>query len=113
MFKFLSRDRVDRQDALEKLWDAFEQVKNLELGGQVTNVKQSVTELLAQVTPGPLRAELDAEFIALTNIGNSFGIRHHGPKQQKLPGDAAVDYLFVRLASVIAFALRQTGRMTR
>lgn len=111
MSRFLSRDRGDRRDALEKLWDAFEQVRNLELGGQVTDVKQSSTRLLERVAPEPFRGELDAEFRALNKIGNSFSIRHHGGRQQQLPSDAAVDYLFVRLVSVIAFVLRQTGRM--
>lgn len=109
--RFLSRDRDDRQDALEKLWDAFEQVKNLELGGQITTIKQSVTQLLKRAAPKPFRRQLEAEFIALNNIGNSFSIRHHGGRQQQLPSDAAVDYLFIRLVSAISFILRQTGRM--
>jgi hypothetical protein len=113
MSRFLSRVPADRQDALEKLWDAFELVRNLEVGGQITQVKQSVTHLLNRAAPGSLRAELEAEFKALNDIGNSFSIRHHGGQQQALPSEAAVDYLFIRLASVIAFVLRQTGRMTK
>jgi hypothetical protein len=112
MTRFLSRAPGDRRDALEKLWDAFEQVKYIESGGQTKNVKQSVTRLLDRAAPGALRAELEAEFNALNQIGNNFSIRHHGGQQQPLPGDAAVDYLFIRLASVIAFVLRQTGRLT-
>jgi len=112
MTRFLSRAPSDRRDALEKLWDAFEMVKHIESGGQTHNVKQSVARLLDQAAPGPLRAELEAEFTALNTIGNSFSIRHHGGQQQTLPTDAAVDYVFVRLVSVIAFVLRQTGRLT-
>ena len=111
MTRFLSRAPGDRRDALEKLWDAFEMVKHIESGGQTRNIKQSVTRLLDQAVPGPLRAELEAEFTALNTIGNNFSIRHHGGQQQTLPTDAAVDYVFVRLASVIAFVLRQTGRL--
>lgn len=111
MTRFLSRAPGDRRDALEKLWDAFEMVKHIESGGQTRNVKQSVTRLLDRAAPGPLRAELEAEFTALTTIGNNFSIRHHGGQQQTLPTGAAVDYVFVRLASVIAFVLRQTGRL--
>jgi hypothetical protein len=111
MTRFLSRAPGDRRDALEKLWDAFEMVKHIESGGQTQNIKQSVTRLLDRAAPGPLRAELEAEFTALNTIGNNFSIRHHGGQQQTLPTDAAVDYVFVRLASVIAFVLRQTGRL--
>jgi hypothetical protein len=111
MTRFLSRAPGDRRDALEKLWDAFEMVKHIESGGQTQNTKQSVTRLLDRAAPGPLRAELEAEFTALNTIGNNFSIRHHGGQQQTLPTDAAVDYVFVRLASVIAFVLRQTGRL--
>jgi hypothetical protein len=111
MTRFLSRVPGDRRDALEKLWDAFEMVKHLESGGQIRNVKQSVTRLLDRAAPEPLRAELEAEFDALNKIGNNFSIRHHGGQQQTLPTDATVDYVFVRLASAIAFVLRQTGRL--
>lgn len=112
MTRFLSRAPSDRRDALEKLWDAFEHVKYIESGEQIRNMKQSVTHLLDRAAPGPLRTELEAEFAALNRIGNSFSIRHHGGQQQTLPSDAAVDYFFVRLAGVIAFVLRQTGRLT-
>jgi len=111
MTRFLSRAPGDRRDALEKLWDAFEMVKHIESGGQTQNVKQSVTRLLDRAASGPLRAELEAEFNSLNKIGNNFSIRHHGGQQQTLPTDAAVEYVFVRLASVIAFVLRQTGRL--
>ena len=110
MTRFLSRTPAEHQDALEKLWDAFEQLKRLEPG---KDTKQSVTQLLDRAAPGPFRAELDTEFKTLSTIGNGFGIRHHGPDQHPLPNDAAVDYLFIRLASAIAFVLRQTGRMSR
>jgi hypothetical protein len=112
MTRFLSHAPGDRRDALEKLWDAFEQVKYIESGGQTRDVKHSVTRLLDRAVPGPLRIEIEAEFNSLNQIGNSFSIRHHGGQQQTLPSDAAVDYLFIRLASVIALVLRQTGRLT-
>jgi hypothetical protein len=108
--RFLSRTPADRLDALEKLWDAFERLKTLELGGQLKN---SATQLLDRAAPEPFRTVLEAEFKALTDIGNKFTIRHHGHPQHALPGDAAVDYLFTRLLSLIAFILCQTGRMTR
>jgi len=109
MTRFLSRHEDDRQDALEKLWDAFERLKTLELGG---DKRASATTLLNRAAPDSrLREHLDAEASALTKIGNSFHIRHSEHDQEELPGPAAVDYLFIRLAALIAFLLRQTGRI--
>jgi hypothetical protein len=107
--RFLSRNKSDRQDALEKLWDAFERLKTLEFGG---DKKASIVALINRAAPNSgLRDHLDAEATALTRIGNSFHIRHSEHGQEELPGDPAVDYLFIRLAALIALLLRQTGRM--
>jgi len=108
MSRFLSRVPADRRDALEKLWDAFERLKTLELGGQKKN---SSAILLTKAAPEPFRARVEAEFAALTSIGNDFMIRHHEHDKHDLPNDAAVDYLFIRLATLVAFILRQTDRM--
>jgi hypothetical protein len=109
MTRFLSRSAADRQDALEKLWDAFERLKTLELGG---DKRASITALINRAAPDSgFREHLNAEADALTKIGNSFHIRHSEHDQEELPGPAAVDYLFIRLAALIAFLLRQTGRM--
>ncbi|MGV9324096.1 hypothetical protein [Streptosporangium sandarakinum] len=106
--RFLSRVPADRQDALEKLWDAFERLKTLELGGQKSN---SIARLLDNAAPGPFRSDLEKEFKALTDIGNRFRIRHHEHDQHTLPNDAAKDYMFIRCVSLIAHVLRRTGRM--
>ncbi|UUV32339.1 hypothetical protein NQK81_02475 [Amycolatopsis roodepoortensis] len=58
-----------------------------------------------------LRTVVEAEFLALTQVGNQFAIRHHECDAQQLPNDDTRDYLFVRLVSLIAFVLRRTGRM--
>jgi hypothetical protein len=107
--RFLSRNSSDRQDALEKLWDAFERLKTLELGG---DKHASMTALIDRAAPNSgLREHLSAEAKALTNIGNSFHIRHFEHGQEQLPGPGGVDYLFIRLVALIAFLLRQTHRM--
>ncbi|MEO3863262.1 hypothetical protein [Acrocarpospora sp. B8E8] len=106
--RFLSRIPAARQDAIEKLWDAFERLKTLERGGQK---KASLAELLQNAAPEPFRTELDNEFRVLTGVGNNFRIRHHEHDKHALPGGDARDYLFIRLVSIIAFVLRQTGRM--
>jgi hypothetical protein len=113
MVRFVSRHPEHRRDAVEKLWDGFERLKTLEFGAS-KDKKASVSELLDRSSFGSssYRDELEGEFKKLTGIGNKFGIRHHEHSQVALPNDAAVDYLFVRLASVIAYVLRATGRMT-
>ena len=109
MSRFQSRTPSDHQDALEKLWDSFERLKTLESGA---NKKASVAKLLDRSAPtAPLRAELESEFTALTRIGNNFTIRHHEHDRQELSDEYSRDYLFIRLAGLIAFVLRQTGRM--
>ncbi len=56
---------------------------------------------------------VEAEFSELTKIGNAFQIRHFEHEQSPLPTptETVVDYLFTRLAALIAYLLRQTGRM--
>ncbi|MGW2100010.1 hypothetical protein ACWCPX_20270 [Streptomyces olivaceoviridis] len=112
MARFLSREPADRRDALEKLWDAFERLKTLELGGGSLK-KTSASQLLTRAASGsePFRELLEAEFKTLTSIGNDFTIRHHEHDKEDVPTDAAIDYLFVRLTSVISVVLRHTGRM--
>lgn len=112
MVRFLSRDPSARRDALEKLWDAFERLKTLELGGGPLK-KSSASQPLTRAASGsePFRELLENEFKALTGIGNDFTIRHHEHDKEDVPTDAAIDYLFVRLTSVISVVLRHTGRM--
>jgi len=111
--RFQSRTPADRQDALEKLWDAFERMKTLESATDKNDKRNSANRLLDSATGvGPFRDQLESEFAALTAIGNKFRIRHHESYVPDLPNDRARDYLFIRLAAVIAFVLRQTGRMS-
>ncbi|MEU3543379.1 hypothetical protein [Streptomyces paromomycinus] len=109
---FVSRDPRDRRNAVEKLWDGFERLKTLELGSG-SSKKESASQLLDRAACGsePYRELLNSEFKMLTDTGNSFTIRHHEHGQAELPNSAAVDYLFVRLASVLSYVLRTTNRM--
>jgi hypothetical protein len=111
VIRFTSRNPQDRVDALEKLWDAFERLKTLELGGQKS---QSIRQLIDRAAPGsPFRDRLEAESSELTTIGNEFHIRHFEHNRSSLPTPTAtgVDYLFTRMLALIAYLLRQTGRM--
>jgi hypothetical protein len=105
--KFTSRDEPIRQEAMEKLWDAFERLKTLEGGDK----KTSVQALLANAIREPnLRARVEAELSELTSIGNSFMIRHTETTKTPISDSDHVDYLFHRMFAVIRLLLRTTNR---
>jgi hypothetical protein len=98
-----------RKDGLENLWDAFERLKTLEPG---TNKKQQADTLLNRAAPAgtKLREMLGAEAIALTNIGNTFQIRHFETSQEPLTTPEQIDCLIGRMFSFLRFVLKATGR---
>lgn len=109
--RFLSRDPQDRLDALKDLWDAFERLKTLERSGEK---KASLQQLMDRAAPAsPFRERLEAESAELTRIGNAFHIRHfeHDTAPLPEPATTTIDYLFTRMLALIAYLLRQTGRM--
>ena len=110
--RFRSAHVSDREDAVEKLWDAYERLKTLELGTN-GDKKRSAEQLVDRAAKGltDFRKVMNDEFSALNFIGNEFGIRHHSLQQKPLPGDDATDYLFARLLVLIEYVLRATGRL--
>ncbi len=96
-----------RRDALEKLWDAFERIKTLESG---KDKRQRASRLLDRVASGKFRQTLENEARELTDIGNSFRIRHSETCQEPLTSSTQVDYLFHRLFSFLRLVLFSTGR---
>ena len=107
--RFLSPKPEDRQDALEKLWDAFERLKTLEPGA---NKRAQADALLDRVAaPGSgFRDALGREAAQLTSIGNSFRIRHSETTQEALTSPDQVDYLFTRMFAFLRVILKGTGR---
>lgn len=100
---------TDWQDALEKLWDAFERLKTLEPG---SNKKAQADALLNRVAPpgSKLREMLGEEAQALTAIGNTFRIRHSETTQELLTAPEQADYLFARMFAFVRLILKTTGR---
>jgi hypothetical protein len=108
--RFLSPHPADRQDALEKLWDAFERIKTLEQG---SNKKETAGRLLDRTSSAPkFRQFLESEAKALTDIGNSLRIRHSELDKEPVQDAKQVDYLFHRLFSFLHLLLRATSRAT-
>jgi len=105
--KFLNRDPKVRRESLERLWDCWERLKSLETP---QNKKQSVIALLDKAADDPsFRKLLDDEARALTDIGNSFHIRHSEVTQSTVTDSCHIDYLFHRLFSMIQLLLKKRG----
>jgi hypothetical protein len=92
-----------RAEAAEKLWDAWERLKSLDVQG---DKRLSVGQLLDRASPEPVfRAYLEVEAKLLTEIGNKFHIRHFETDQISLSQPEQLDYLFHRLYALIHFLL--------
>lgn len=107
--RFLSPKPEDRQDALEKLWDAFERLKTLEPGANKRAQAEAMLDRVATPDSG-FREALGREAAELTSIGNSFRIRHSETTQETLTSLDQVDYLFTRMFAFVRVILRGTGR---
>lgn len=101
--KFLNPSASIRREAVERLWDSWERLKSLDSPG---NKKQSIESLLLRAAPdAEFRSALEAEARALTEIGNSFHIRHFEVTQSAVTDSAHIDYLFHRLYSLVVLLL--------
>lgn len=94
-----------RQDSVEKIWDALERLKTY-----YTNLdkRSSVTKVVNDMGNG--KSEFieifNAEFRALTDIGNDFRIRHHETNKTDITDNRHYDYFFNRCLSLIALAIQ-------
>lgn len=106
--RFCSPDPVVRKESLERLWGAWERLKTLYPGD-----KRASTESLLAAAIGEqvFRERVEAEARELTNIGNSFMIRHTETNKTPIDSEQQVDYLFHRLFALIWLLLRETGRL--
>ncbi len=102
-------DEDNQRDALEKLWDAFERLKTLESGSSKRAQADALLDK-AMTHSQKFRQLLADEAKALTNIGNTYRIRHSETAQEKVETAPQNDYLYTRMFSFIRFILKQTGR---
>jgi hypothetical protein len=106
--KFLNRSLDVRRESLEKLWDAWERLKTIEVAG---DKKASIKALLDKVSNEPVfRGKLEAEAQELTAIGNTFMIRHTETGKIPIVESEQVDYFFHRMFAMVRLVLRATGR---
>ncbi|MBQ8611426.1 MAG: hypothetical protein IJ412_06920 [Oscillospiraceae bacterium] len=95
----------DRKDAVEKIWDALERMKTYYSG---MDKKDSAAKIVNDVSGGvpEFVALFNAEFKALTDIGNNFRIRHHETNRTDITDLNHYDYFFNRCLSLIVLALQ-------
>jgi len=106
--KFLHHALDVRRESLEKLWDAWERLKTIEAG---KDKKASAKALLDKAATEPnFRSKLEQEARELTEIGNTFMIRHTETDKVPIVDSVQVDYLFHRMFSIIRLLLKQSGR---
>lgn len=93
------------RDAVEKIWDALERLKTYYTS---LDKKASTLKIVADMANG--QAEFvglfNAEFKALTDIGNNFRIRHHETSKIDITDTRHYDYFFNRCLSLIALAIQ-------
>ena len=101
--KFLNPDTKIRKEAIERLWDCWERIKTLE---DSTDKKKSISILLDKAsTDSDTRSLLEEEARKLTDIGNTFHIRHSEVTQIVISNNSIIDYLFYRLFAFIQMLL--------
>jgi hypothetical protein len=101
--KFLHPDKEIRKEAVERLWDAWERLKSI----NDTDKKKSVEKLLNRAAvEKKFRGLLEEEARKLTDIGNSFHIRHSEVTQTAIENPLHLDYLFHRLFSIIILFIK-------
>lgn len=104
--KFADPDPLVRREGLERLCDSWERLKSL----PGPNKKTSMQQLLNVVTSDPvLHQRLNDEAYVLTEISNSYFLRHHELSQTPVTDIAQVDYFFHRLFAMIQMILRKAG----
>ncbi len=91
-----------RKESLERLWDAWERLKSL----QDSDKKKSIGILLDKASIDPaFRELLENEAKQLTEIGNTFQIRHKEVGKTPITDHDHLDYLFHRLFALISLLL--------
>lgn len=93
------------KDAVEKLWDVLERLKTYYTD---MDKKKSIEKIVQSMSHGQDAYEslFNAEFKALTDIGNYFRIRHHETNRVDITDVRYYDYFFNRCLSLIALAIQ-------
>ena len=95
----------NKQIAVEKLWDAFERMKTYY--SPALDKSKSADKIIDDMSGSEPNFKLmyDAEFMALTNIGNKFRIRHHETNKIDITDNRQYDYFYKRCLSLVSVAI--------
>ena len=110
--RFLSPKPEARQDAMEKLWDAFERLKTIERGKDKKARATALIDRAISEDAPVFRSVVETEFKAMTKVGNDLRIRHFEVGHEPVGQSGEKDYLFMRLYSLIWLILKRTGRLS-
>ncbi|MFA6832808.1 MAG: hypothetical protein WCR36_11180 [Bacteroidaceae bacterium] len=93
--------------ATEKIWDALERLKTIYSTSE-KDKKSSADKVVNTMSKNDSNymALFNEEFKKLTDIGNSYRIRHHETTKIEIPEDAYYDYFFCRCLSLIVLAIK-------
>ena len=95
----------NKQNALEKIWDAFERMKKYH--EKEKDTKKSAKKIISKVSTELDKEVFDEEFDKLVKIGNKYMIRHHGIDQIEIKDTDTANYLFIRIYNLIDFCLHK------
>jgi hypothetical protein len=91
--RFVDSNPQSKQDALEKLWDAWERLKTIEFP---LKKEKSIELLIDKASKEPnFRKLIHDEANELTAVGNSFMIRHSEIGKTPISSKIKTDYLFI------------------
>ena len=95
----------NNQIAVEKLWDAFERLKTYY--SPSLNKAASANKIIDDMSASEpnYQALYKAEFKALTDIGNSFRIRHHETTKIDITDERQYGYFYRRCLALISVAI--------
>ena len=105
-----SRRSAERLAGIRSLWGALERLKTVEVPGK-NQKRVSAEVLLSHIKSVPLRDAVRADMMTVTELGNTFRVRHHETHIAELPEDAYT-YFIGRVVTVLHILLEQSGRLT-
>ena len=91
--------------AVEKIWDAFERIKTYYY--PTLDKKKSVEKIINDISYGNehIKKMFDVEFKELTDIGNSYRIRHHEINKIDISKELHYKYFYKRCLALISVLL--------
>lgn len=91
--------------AVEKIWDALENLKTYFKDSAKKQADQKVSDILASQNEQVSKI-FEKEFSELGNIGNNYHIRHYNDIQVQVTDSRHYDYFFNRCLSLISLSLK-------